>query len=163
MWNCLIFFLGQYSPVWPKIFRVLSQIQSRYLRGISRKNHFGRIFQKFCANQGYPLPKLVKFRCTFFNFILGPIALKKFTQLLSYVVCTQLRRHVHKHIKKEDTGKKSQDVLFSENQYSSPSVWDLLRLTPWVFWSEIFTWHSLLCLWSFGLDLIQKFILQDLK
>jgi len=28
------------------------------------------------------------------------IALKKFTQVLSYVVCTQVRRHVHKHITK---------------------------------------------------------------
>jgi len=45
------------------------QIQGRFLRGISGKNCFGRIFQKFCANQGYPLPKLVKFRRTFCNFI----------------------------------------------------------------------------------------------
>jgi len=28
------------------------------------------------------------------------IALKKFTQVLSYVVCTQVRRHVHKQITK---------------------------------------------------------------
>ena len=50
----------------------LSQIQWRFLRGISGENYFGRIFQKFCANQGYPLPKLVKFRPTFWNFIPGP-------------------------------------------------------------------------------------------
>ena len=30
---------------------------------------------------------------------------------------------------KEDRGKKSQDVLFSENRFCSLSVWDLLRLT----------------------------------
>jgi len=34
-------------------------------------------------------------------------------------------------------GKKSQDVLFSQNQFCSLLVWDLLRLTPWVFWCEI--------------------------
>jgi len=47
------FFLGEYSSVWPEICRVLSQIQWRFLRGISGKNHFERIFQKFCGNQGY--------------------------------------------------------------------------------------------------------------
>jgi len=51
---------------------------------------------------------------------------------------------------KEDTGEKSQDVFFSENRFCSPTVWDLLRLTPWVFWSETFTSHSSLCLLSFG-------------
>ena len=30
-----------------------------------KKNYFRRIFHKFCANQGYPLPKLVKFSLTF--------------------------------------------------------------------------------------------------
>ena len=45
------FFVGEYSSVWPEICRVLSQIQWRFLRGISGKNYFGRIFQKFCDNQ----------------------------------------------------------------------------------------------------------------
>ena len=72
VWNCLIFFVGEYSSVWPEICRVLSQIQWRFLGGISGKNYSGRIFQKFCANQGYPLPKLVKFRPNFYNFIMGP-------------------------------------------------------------------------------------------
>jgi len=34
----------------------------------SGKNYFGRVFQKFCANQAYPLPKLVKVCPTFCNF-----------------------------------------------------------------------------------------------
>ena len=78
------------------------------------------------------------------------IALKKFTQVLPYALCPQVRRHVHIRIKKGDTRKKIQDVLFSENQFCSLSVWDLLRLTPWVFWFEIFTRRSSLCLLSFG-------------
>ena len=40
----------------------------------------------------------MKFRPTFCNFFRVGIALKKFTQVLSYVVCTQVRRHVHKQI-----------------------------------------------------------------
>ena len=133
MWNCLIFFRGWYSSVWLQIFRVFSKIQWRFLRGISGKNCFGRIFQKFCANQCYPLPKLVDFRPTFCNFTLRLYCVKKITQVISYFVSTQVRRHVHKQITKEYTEKESQDVLFSENQFCSFSVWDLLRLLLWYF------------------------------
>ena len=77
------------------------------MHGISGKNYFRRIFQKFCANQGYPLRKLVKFRPTFCNFILGPYCAEKFTQVISYVVCTQVRRHVHKQITKRRYGEKN--------------------------------------------------------
>jgi len=127
-----------------------------------RKKYSGRIFQKFCANQGYPLPKHVKFRPNFCNFILGPYCAEK---------------NSHKHFRmlfaprkggtsinesqKEYTGKKIQDLLFSENQFCSISVWDLLRLTPWVFWSEIFTRHSLLYVLSFGCGLSPRFVPQD--
>ena len=44
VWNCLILFPGEYSSVWPEIGLVSSQILSIFLRGISRKNYFGRIF-----------------------------------------------------------------------------------------------------------------------
>ena len=54
-----------------------SQIQWRFLRGISGKNDFGRIFQEFCANQGYPPAKLVKFRPTFCNFFPSPYCAEK--------------------------------------------------------------------------------------
>jgi len=102
VWNCLIVFMGEYSSVWPEICLVLSQW--RFLRGISGKNYFGRIFQKFCANQDYALPTLVKFCPTLWNYILGPWS-------------TSIKKS-----QKEDTGKKSQDVFFSENQFCSPSV-----------------------------------------
>ena len=127
-----------------------------------KKNYSGRIFQKFCANHGYPLPKLVNFWPNFCNFILGPYCAEK---------------NSHKHFRmlfaprqggpsinesqKEDTGKKRQDVLFLENRFCSLSVSDLLRLTPWVFWSVIFTRHSSLCLLSFGWGLSPRFVLQD--
>ena len=115
------------------------------------KTILGEFFRNFVKNQGYPLPKLVKFRPNFCNFVLGPYCAEK---------------NSHKHFRmlfaprqgstsinesqKEDTGKKSQNVLFSENRFCSLSDWDLLRLTPLVFWFEIFTRHSSLCLLSFG-------------
>jgi len=77
VWNYLLFFVGEYSSVWPEICCVLSQIQWRFLRGISGKNYSGRIFQKFWANQGYPLPKLVKFCPTFRISSLGPYSAEK--------------------------------------------------------------------------------------
>ena len=49
------------------------KIGNKFLRGIWGKHYFGRIFQKFCANQGYPLPKLVKFRPSFSNFYSGSV------------------------------------------------------------------------------------------
>jgi len=84
------------------------------------------------------------------GFILRWKILKKFTQVLSYVFFTQLGRHVHKQMTKQGIRKKSQNIFFSENQFCSLSVLDLLCLIPWVFWYEIFTTHSLLCVLSFG-------------
>jgi len=83
-----------------------------------RKNYSGRIFQKFCANQGYPLQKLVKFQSNFCNFILGPY-------------CAE--RNSHKHFRmlfasrhggtsinesqKKNTGNKIQDIFFRKTGF----------------------------------------------
>jgi len=138
------FFVGEYSSVWPEICRVLSLIQWRFLGGLSGKNYSGRIFQKFFANQGYPLPKLVKFRPNFYNFILGPYCAHK--HFLMCFAPSQGGASINES-QREETGKKTQHVLFSENRFCSLSVWDSLRLTPWVFWSEIFTRHSHCVYW----------------
>ena len=42
-----------------------------------KKKNFGRIFQKFCANRGYPLPKPVNVLPTLCNFILGSYCAEK--------------------------------------------------------------------------------------
>jgi len=59
-----------------------TQIQSRFLRGISGKKYFGTIFQKFWAIA------LVcsKFRPTFYNFILGPYCAEKI-QTSTFLCC----------------------------------------------------------------------------
>jgi len=88
--------------------------------------------------------------------------LKKLTQVLSYVFCIQVRRHVHeKNHKKEIKGRKVRTFFFPENHFCSLSVWNLLRLFPWIFWIEIFTRYSPLCLLSFGCDLSSKSVPQD--
>jgi len=72
-------------------------------------------------NQSNPLPKLVKFRPTLGNFILGPYCIeKKFTQVLSYVFCTQVRRHVHKQMTKRRYGEeKSGRFVFGKPVFST--------------------------------------------
>jgi len=107
-----------------------------------------------------PLPKLVKFRPNFCNFILGPYCAHKHFRML--FAPRQGETSINES-QREDAGKKSQDVLFSVNRFCSLSVWDSLRLTPLVFWSEIFTRHSPLRLLSFGWGLSPRFVPQDWK
>jgi len=104
VWNCLIFFVGEYLYVWPEICRVLSQTQWRFLRGISGKKLFRENFSeilckprrstKTCEISPY-FPKL---------YSGSVLRWKIFTRVLSYVVCTQVRRHVHKQITKRRYG-----------------------------------------------------------
>jgi len=64
----------------------------------------GPFYLNFVKNQGYPLAKFVKFRHTLYNFIRCPYCVeklqKKITQVLSCIVGTLLRRHVHKKFTK---------------------------------------------------------------
>jgi len=70
-----------------------------------RKKPFRENFSEILCRPRLSLPKLVKFRHTFCNFFRVHIALKKFTQVRSYVVCTQVRRHIHKQITERRYGK----------------------------------------------------------
>jgi len=96
--NCLIFFVGEYSSVWPEICRVLSRIQWEFVSGVSGKKYFGRIFLKFSPKSRTKTCKISPYFLQFLFYV--RITVKKFTQVLSYVVCTQVRRHVHKRITK---------------------------------------------------------------
>ena len=70
------------------------------------KNYFGRIFWKFCANQSSTENCEISSYFRHFFFWIR-IALKRFTQVLPYVVWTQVRRHVHKRITKRRYGKEN--------------------------------------------------------
>ena len=127
VWNCFYFFVDEYSSLWPEICRVLSQIQWRFLGGISGKNYSRRIFQKFCANQGYLYRNLWNSGLIYAISFWVCIGWKKFTQALSYVVCIQARSHVHKRITKRRYGEeKSGHFVFGK-----PVLFTLgLGLTP---------------------------------
>jgi len=65
------------------------------------KNYFGRIFHKFYWKSRLSSTETCEISPYFQQFYSGSILRwKKFTQVLSYVVCTQVRSHVHKHITK---------------------------------------------------------------
>ena len=89
------------------------------------------------------------------------IALKTFTQVLSNVLCTQARRHVHNEITKRIYGGEKPGRFVFGKPVLSLFVWDLLRLIPWVFWFEILTRRSSLYLLSFGWDLSSRFVSRD--
>jgi len=118
VWNCLISFLGEYSSVGPEICRVFSQIQWGFFPGILGKNYFGRIFQKFCANQGYPKPKLVKFRHTFCNFNLGPYCVEKI-HACTFICCLHLGKEAgpYKNHKKKIQGEKARTFCFRKTGF----------------------------------------------
>jgi len=99
MWNCLIFFVGEYSYFWPEICRVLSQIQWKFLGGISGKKLFRENFSEILCKPRLSSTKTCEISPYFRQFLFWVrVALEKFTQVLPYVVCTQVRRHVHKRI-----------------------------------------------------------------
>jgi len=69
-----------------------------------REKTISGVLSEILCKPGYPLPKLVKICPTFCNFI---FALKKFTQVLSYVVFTQVRGQVYRQITKRRYGEKN--------------------------------------------------------
>jgi len=142
MRNCLISFIGKYSSVWPEICHVLSQIQWRFLCGISRKKILGEFFRNFVQIEAILYQNLWMFSLLYAILFWVRIALKKFTQVLSYVVCTQLRRHVHKKTKRRRYGEeKPGHFVFGKPVLFTIDL-GLLRLTPSVVWYEIFNKHS---------------------
>jgi len=162
--NCLIYFLGEYSSFdvkfvafWPKF--------SPYSYVEFQEKIISRIFfWNFVKNQGYPLVKFVKFGPPFCNFIMcWKIALKNSHKYFHVLFSPCSGGTSINKSQKEDIGKKSQDILFSENRYFSLSVWVLLRPIPWVFWYENFTRHSSLCVLSFGWDLSHRYVPQDFQ
>ena len=96
--------MGEYSSVWPEICRVLSPIQWRFLRGISGENLSGDFFRNFVQTIAILYENLWNFALLSAIFFQVRIALKKFTQVLSCVVCTQVSRYVHKQITKRRYG-----------------------------------------------------------
>jgi len=64
----------------------------------------GQFFRNFVQTKAILYQNIWNFALLSVILFWVRIALKKFTQVLSYVVCTQLRKHVHKKITKSRYG-----------------------------------------------------------
>jgi len=104
VWSCLIFFVGEYSSVWLETCRVLSQIQWRILGGISGKTIPRVFFRNFVQTNAIIYRNLWNSGLISGISFQVRITLKKSTKIHLYVVCTQVRRHVHKQITKRRYG-----------------------------------------------------------
>ena len=61
------FFVREYSSVSPKFVAFCPKFSGDYYVEFQEKTISGEFFKNFHANQSYPLPKLLKFRPTFYN------------------------------------------------------------------------------------------------
>jgi len=84
------------------------------------KTILGQFFRNFVQTKAILYQNLWNFALLSVILFRVRIALKRFTQVLSYVVCTQVRRHVHKQITKRRYGEEKpgrfvfwKPVLFS--------------------------------------------------
>jgi len=90
-----------------------------------RKNYFGRIFPTFSCKPRLSSTKTCEISPYFLQFLLCVrIALKKFTQVLSYVACTQVRRQVHKRRRNRRYGvEKPARLVFCKPVLLTLSLW----------------------------------------
>jgi len=83
-----------------------------------KKNYFGRIFTKFCANQDYPLPKHLKFLPTFCNFIQGSYCVQK-NHTSTFQCCLHPGKETFPWInhKKKIWGRKAETFCFRKTNF----------------------------------------------
>jgi len=96
-----------------------------------RKKLFPENFSEILCKPRLSSTKICEISPYFRQFLFWVrIALKMFTQVLPYVVCTQVRRHVHKkNHKKEIRGRKSRTFCFRKTCFvhsRSGTYYDLL-------------------------------------
>jgi len=140
----------------------MSQIQWRFLRAIFGKNYLGIIFQKFSCKPSLSATNTCEILPYFLQYLFCiRILLKKFKWVLSYVVCTQVRRNDSKRI----TKRKNREEKAGRAVFGKPVLFTLgLGLTASYSLGvlfEIFTRRSSLCLLTFGWDLSPRFVQQD--
>jgi len=100
VWNCLIFFLGEYIRLTWNLSRFVPSSVKILTRNI-RKKPFRENFSEILCKPKLSSSKTCEILPYFLQFFSGSVfRWRRFTQALSYVVCTQAGRHVHKRITK---------------------------------------------------------------
>jgi len=128
----------------------------------------GNVFRNFMHSKAFLLTYLC-FSLVSVVLILAHIVLKSSEKIYTstFICCLSPVKEALLKIKHQRRYKQKKPGRFVFEKTSFPvflfSFWDLLRLIPWLFWSDIFTIHFLLCVLSCGWDLSLKFFPQDLQ
>ena len=94
-----------------------------YLTWNFRKNPFWENFSEILCKPRLSSTKTCEISPYFPKLYSGSVLLKKFTRVLSFVVCTQVRRHVHKHITKRRYGRvKPGRFVFGKPVWFTPGL-----------------------------------------
>jgi len=160
VWNCWFFLWVNTHPFDLKFVAFSPKVSGDSYLEFEEKPIPGEFFINFVHTKAILYQNLWNFTLLSAICILDLYRAEKIHTSTFIVVCTQVRRHVNIQITKRRYAKEKQGRYVSENKFCSVWVWDLLSLTPWVSWSEIFTRRSKMCLFSFGLDLSPRFVPQ---
>jgi len=107
MWNCLIFSWANTHPFELQFFAYCPKFSGYSYVEFQEKCISGEFFGNSVETKAILYQNLWNF-AYFRQFLFWVrVALEKFSQVLTYVVCTQVRRHVHKRITKRRYGEEN--------------------------------------------------------
>jgi len=131
VWNCLIFFPRWILVHWTwNLSRFVPNSVEIFTWNFRKKLFRENFSEIFVQTNAILYQNLWNFALHSEILLWVHTALKKFTQVLSHVVCTQVRRHIHKKITKGRYEEEKQGHFVFGKQFCSLPVWDLLSLTP---------------------------------
>jgi len=145
------FFVGEYSSVGPEIWLFCPKFSGDSYVEFQEKTISGEFFRNFVQTKDILYLNLWNFALLSEILFCVRIAPKKFTQVPSYVVCTQVRRHVLKQITERRYGVEKprrfvfgKPVLFTlDLGFTTPYSWNIL---VWNFYQTFVTVSTEFCL-----------------
>ena len=121
VWNCSIFSWANTHPFDQKFVAFCPKFSGDSYVEFQEKTIPGECFRNFVQTKVIPYRNLWNFALLSEILFWVRIALKKFTQILSYVVWTQARRHVHKkNHKTKIRERKARTFCFRKTSFVHP-------------------------------------------
>jgi len=121
VWNCLIFSWQNNHPFDLKFVALCPKFSGDSYVQFQEKTISGEFFRNFVQTKAFLYRKLWNIALLSEILFSNRIVLKKFTQVLSYVVCTQVRRHVRKeNHKRKMRGRKARTFCFRKISFVHP-------------------------------------------
>ena len=112
VWNCLIFSWVNTHPFDLKFVAFFLDLSGDSYDESQEKNYFGRSYLKFLRKPRLSSIETCEISPYFLQFLFySRTALKKFTQILPYDVCTHVRRHVQNRMTKRRYGEEKPECF----------------------------------------------------